>query len=92
MEELIVGEHHVDGGLNSGGRWFGRWRISSGRATKVELKLGLEHWVHQRVTDEVWEAGVASPEWIELEPEAERGGRRRRTRPPRGPPAVLAGL
>ena len=23
MVELVVGEHHVDGGLNSGGRWFG---------------------------------------------------------------------
>ena len=22
--DLAVGEHHVDGGLNSGGRWFGR--------------------------------------------------------------------
>ena len=59
--ELVVGEHHVNGGLNSGGRWFGRCWISSGRATKVELKLGLEYWVHQRAADAVWEAEVASP-------------------------------
>ena len=44
--EFVVGEHHVDGGLNSGGRWFGCWWISPGRAAKVELGLGLEHWVH----------------------------------------------
>ena len=90
--ELVVGEHHVDGSLNSDGRGFGRCWISSGRAMEVELKLGIEYWVHQRATDEVWEAGMASPEWIELEPEAERGGRRWRRRPPRGSPGVLAGL
>ena len=59
--ELVVGEHHVDGGLNSGGRWFGRCWISSGRAMEMELKLGLEYWVHKRATDAVWEEGMASP-------------------------------
>ena len=61
MVELVVVEHHVDGGLNSSERCFGRGWTSSGRVTEVELKLGLDHWVHQRATDEVWEAGVASP-------------------------------
>ena len=60
--ELVIGEHHVDGGLNSGGRWFRHWWISSGRAAKVELGLGLEYRVHQRVSDAVREAGMASPE------------------------------
>ena len=44
--ELVVDKHHVDGGLNSGERWFGFWWISPGRAAKVELGLGLEHWMH----------------------------------------------
>ena len=44
--ELVVGEHHVDGGLHSGGRWFGRWWISPGRAADVKLRLGLEEWVY----------------------------------------------
>ena len=44
--ELVIGEHHVDGGLHSDGRWFGRWWISPGRAAIVKLRLGLEEWVY----------------------------------------------
>jgi hypothetical protein len=40
--ELVVGEHHVDGGFYSGGRRFGRWWISLRRAADVKLGLGLE--------------------------------------------------
>ena len=46
MVELVVGEHHVDGGLYSGGWLFGRWWISPGRAADVKLRLGLEEWVY----------------------------------------------
>ena len=44
--ELVVGEHHVDGGLHSGGRWFGWWWISPRRAADAKLRLGSEEWVH----------------------------------------------
>ena len=59
---MVVGEPHVNGGLHSGGRRLERRWISPGRATKVELRLGLEYWVYQRAADAVWEAGMASPE------------------------------
>ena len=31
--------------------------------------------MHEKTTDEVWEAGMASPEWIELVADVDRGGR-----------------
>ena len=46
----------------------------SGRAAEVKLKPGLSHWVPEETTDEVRAARVASPEWIELVAEADRGG------------------
>ena len=58
---VVVGEHHVDGGPCSGGRRLGWSWISSGRAAKVKLKLGLAHWVLEEATDEVWVPGMASP-------------------------------
>ena len=58
---LVAGEHHVDGGLNSGGRWFGRGWSSSERAAKIKLRWGLDYWVQERATDEVWAPEVASP-------------------------------
>ena len=88
---VVVGEHHVDGGPCSGGRRLGWSWISSGRAAEVKLKLGLAHWVLEEATDEVWASGMASPEWIELVAEADRGGRSWGRRPPRGPPSGLAG-
>ena len=42
---LVAGEQHVDGGLNSGGRWFGRGWSSSERTAKAKLMRGLEYWV-----------------------------------------------
>ena len=56
-----VGEHHVDGGLNSGRRWFERRWSSSERAAKIKLRWGLDYWVQERATDEVWAPEVASP-------------------------------
>ena len=85
--ELVIGEHHVDGGLQSDGRWFGRWWISPGRAATIKLGLGLEEWVHDEAAGKVWEAGVVSPEGIVPEPKADRGGRSRGRRPPRGLPS-----
>ena len=58
---LVAGEQHVDGGLNSGGRWFGRGWSSSERAAKIKLRWGLDYWVQERATDEVWAPEVASP-------------------------------
>ena len=72
---VVVGEHHIDGSPCSGGRRLGWSWISSGRAVEVKLKSGLDHRVHEKTTDEFWEAGMASPEWIELVAEADRGGR-----------------
>ena len=92
MVVVVAGEYHVDGGPCSGGRRLGWSWISSGRAAEVKLKPGLDHWVHEKTTDEVWEAGLASPEWIELVAEADRGGRSWGRRPPRGPPGGLAGF
>ena len=43
------------------------------------------------MTGAVWEAGVVSPEGIVPEPEADRGGRSRGRRPPRGPLVVGRG-
>ena len=59
---VVVGEHHVDGGPCCGGRRLGWSWISSGRAAKVKLKLGLAHWVLEVATDEVWASGMASAE------------------------------
>ena len=56
-----VGEHHVDGELCSGGRRLGWSRGSSERAARVKLKRGLDYWVQERATDEVWAPEVASP-------------------------------
>ena len=84
--ELVVGEHHVDGGLYSGGRRFGRWWISPRRAANAKSRLGSDVWVHERVADAVWEAEVSSTEWIVPEPDADWGGRSRGRIPPRGPP------
>ena len=58
---MVAGEHHVDGGLNSGGRWFGRGWSSSERAAKIKLRWGLDYWVQERATDMVWAPEVASP-------------------------------
>ena len=58
---LVAGEQHVDGGLNSGGRWFGHGWSSSERAAKIKLRWGLDYWVQERATDEVWAPEVASP-------------------------------
>ena len=88
---VVVGKHHVDGGPCSGGWRLGWSWISSGRAAEVKLKQGLGHWVPEETTDEVWAAGMASPEWIELVAEADWGGRSWGRRPPRGPPSGLAG-
>ena len=59
---VVAGEHCVDGGLNSGGRWFGRGWSSSERAAKIKLRWGLDYWVQERATDEVWAPEMASPE------------------------------
>ena len=88
---LVAGEHHVDGGLNSGGRWFGRGCSSSERAAKDKLMLALAYWVLEGVTNGVWVPETASPERIMVEAEAGRGGRSWGRRPPRGPPSGLAG-
>ena len=72
---VVVGEHHVDSGPCSGGWRLGWSWISSGRAAEVKLKPGLGHWVPEETTDEVRLARVASPEWIELVAEADRGSR-----------------
>ena len=88
---VVVGEHHVDGGPCSGGRRLGWSWISSGRAAEVKLKPGLDHWVLEETNDKVWAAGMASPEWIELVAEADRGGWSWGRTPPRGPPSGLAG-
>ena len=58
---LVAGEQYVDGGLNSGGRWFGRGWSSSERAARIKLRWGLDYWVQERATDEVWAPEVASP-------------------------------
>ena len=42
---LVAGEHHVDGGLNSGGRCFRRGWSSLERTAKAKLMRGLEYWV-----------------------------------------------
>ena len=49
----LVGEHHVDGELCSGGRRLGWSRGSSERAAKVKLKRGLCSWQLERVTNGV---------------------------------------
>ena len=68
---VVAGEYHVDGEPCSGGRRLGwRW-ISSGRAAKVKLTLGLAHWVLEDATDKVWAPEMASPERIEVEADAE---------------------
>ena len=89
---LVAGEHHVDGGLNSGGRWFGCAWSSSERAAKDKLMLALAYWVLEGVTSRVWAPETASPERIVVEAEADRGGRSWGRRPPRGPPGGLAEL
>ena len=63
---MVAGEHCVDGGPCSGGRWFGRSWASSERAVKIKFEWGLDSWVLEEATDEVWASGMASPEWIEL--------------------------
>ena len=88
---VVAGEHCVDGGPCSDGRWFGRRWSSPERAARIKLRGGLDYWVQERATDEVWAPEMASPEWIELEAEAGRGGRSWGRRPPRGPPSGLAG-
>ena len=44
--DLAVGEHHVDGDLLSGGRWFGRGWNSPVGAANSKLARGLERWMH----------------------------------------------
>ena len=44
--DLAVGEHHVDGDLISGGRWFGRGWNSPVGAANSKLVRGLERWMH----------------------------------------------
>ena len=41
---VVVGEHHVDGELCSGGRRFGWLRTSSERAAVIKLRRGLGFW------------------------------------------------
>ena len=87
---VAVGEHHVDGELCSGGRRFGRLRTSSERAAVIKLRRVLGSWYLEGVTDGVWAPEMASPERIVVEAKADRGGRSRGGRPPRGPPSGLA--
>ena len=49
---------------------------------KDRIEWGLALWLLEEGTDEVWAPGTASPERIETEAEAERGGRSRGRRPP----------
>ena len=44
--DLTVGEHHGDGGLISGGRWFGRGWNSPVGAANSKLGRGSERWMH----------------------------------------------
>lgn len=44
--DLAVGEHHVDGDLISGGRWFGRGWNSPVGAANSKLGRGSERWMH----------------------------------------------
>ena len=61
MVVVVAGEYHVDDEPCSGGRWFGRGWSSSERAAKIKLRWGLDYWVQERATDEVWAPEVASP-------------------------------
>ena len=81
---VIAGEKCVDGSPGSGGRQFGRGWLSPESAAKGKLKWGLDSWVLERVADEVRTPGTASLERIEVEAEAEWGGRSRGRRAPRG--------
>ena len=58
---VVASEYHVDGELCSGGRRLGWSRDSSERAAKIKLRWGLDYWVQERATDEVWAPEVASP-------------------------------
>ena len=43
--DLVIGEHHADGGFHSDGRRFGRGWILPKRAANAKLKHGLGEWV-----------------------------------------------
>ena len=79
---VVAGEYHVDGELCSGGRRLGWSRDSSERAAKDKSMLALAYWVLEEAIDKIWGPGTASPERIEVEAEAERGGRSRGRRAP----------
>ena len=68
---MVAGEQHVDGGLNSGGRWFGRGWSSSERAAKIKLRWGLDYWVQERATDKA--AGAGGGDLLEVPLVARRG-------------------
>ena len=59
---VVAGEYHVDGEPGSGGWRLGWLRTSSERAVKIKLEWGLDSWVLEEATDEVWASGMASPE------------------------------
>ena len=88
---MVAGEYHVGSEPGSGGRRFGWSRASSERAAKAKLTLGLAYWVIEEAIDEIWAPGTASPERIELVAEAERGGRSRGRRAPRGSSSCWSG-
>ena len=58
---VVAGEYHVDGKPGSGGWRLGWLLTSSERAAKIKLRWGLDYWVQERATDEVWAPEVASP-------------------------------
>ena len=88
---MVTGEYHVDGEPCSGGRRLGWSRDSSERAAKDKLMLVLAYWVLEGVTDGVWAPETASPERIVVEAEADRGGRSRGRRAPRGSSSCWSG-
>ena len=89
---VVAGEYHAGSEPCSGGRRLGWSRDSSERAAKDKSMLALAYWVLEEAIDKIWAPGTASPERIEVEAEAGRGGRSLGRRPPRGPPSGLAGL
>ena len=82
---VVAGEHHIDGGPCSGGRWFGQSWISPEGAAGVKLKWGLASWWWYEATGKSRATEEFSPERTLPEPEADGGGRSRGRKAPRGP-------